>query len=292
MASSTSIDFSTPGTYDITYTTTNPCQDSSTVSVTVTAMGDATFNYSAASYCVNDALQTPTITGTGGGSFTVIPAAGLVVDPTTGEFDPSTATTGSYDITYTTAGGCVGTETVNVTIDPIEDATFNYSAASYCVSEAAQTPTITGVGGGNFTVTPTTGLAVDPVTGEFDPSISTVGSYDVTYTTAGACPGIETVAVSIGALDDATFNYSAGSYCVDETTAQIPTITGEAGGAFSVTPTAGIVVDPATGSFIPNATTPGTYDITYTTTNPCQDSSTVSVTITSCLLYTSPSPRD
>ena len=128
-----------------------------------------------------------------------------------------------------------------------------------------QTPTITGTAGGSFTVTPATGLTVDPATGEFDPSTATTGAYDITYTTAGGCVGSETVNVIINPLDDATFNYSAGSYCVDETTAQIPTITGEAGGTFTVTPAAGIVVDSATGSFIPNATTPGTYDtVSYT----------------------------
>ena len=71
-------------------------------------------------------------------------------------------------------------------------------------------------------MTPATGLTVDPATGEFDPSISTVGSYDITYTTAGACPGMETLTVTIDPLDDATFNYSAGSYCVDETTVKLP----------------------------------------------------------------------
>ena len=171
-------------------------------------------------------------------------------------------------------------ETQDITIDPIEDATFNYSAASYCLSEAIQTPTITGIAGGSFTVIPATGLTVDTATGEFDPSISTIGAYDVTYTTTGTCPGMETVTVTIDPLDDATFAYAAGSFCVDETTPQIPTITGEAGGAFTVTPTAGIVLDPATGEFIPNATTPGTYDITYTTTDPCLNSSMFSVTIT------------
>ena len=211
------------------------------------------------------------------------------------------------DSTYTTAGGCVGSETVNVTIDPVEDATFNYSAASYCVSDAIQTPTITGVAGGSFTAD-STDLSIDATSGDIDPSASIAGTYTVTYTTTGSCPGIETLTITIDPLDDATFNYSAGSYCVDETTPQIPTITGEAGGTFTVTPTAGIVLDSATGSFIPNATTPGTYDVTYTTLNPSQNSSTVSITITamadasfnysstsycmSCLLYTSPSPRD
>ena len=223
-------------------------------------------------------LQTPTITGTAGGSFTVTPATGLTVDPATGEFDPTTATTGAYDITYTTAGGCVGSETVNVIINPLDDATFNYSAATYSLSDPAQTPTVVTTGG-SFSATPA-GLAIDPSTGIIDPSTSASGTYTITHTTAGACPNDDTTTVTIDALDDASFNYSATSYCIDETSFQIPTITGEPGGTFTVNPTTGITIDPATGAFIPNATIPGTYDVTYTTLNPSQNSSTVSITIT------------
>ena len=146
-------------------------------------MGDATFNYSAASYCTNDVLQTPTITGTAGGSFTVTPATGLTVDPATGEFDPSTATTGAYDITYTTAGGCVGTETVNVTINPIEDASFMYTDP-FCINGVTDpTPTSITTPGGTFTNT-TGVMFVDATTGEIDLSTSSAGPHTITYTTA------------------------------------------------------------------------------------------------------------
>ena len=59
---------------------------------------------------------------------------------------------------------------ISATITAMGDATFNYSAASYCTNDVLQTPTITGTAGGSFTVVPATGLTVDPATGEFDPS--------------------------------------------------------------------------------------------------------------------------
>ncbi len=61
---------------------------------------------------------------------------------------------------------------------------FNYASASYDVADADPTPTIAGISGGTFSSTPT-GLAIDSSNGEIDVSASTLGNYDVTYTSVG-----------------------------------------------------------------------------------------------------------
>ena len=127
--------------------------------------------------------------------------------------DPSTSTLGNYTITYTTAGTCTNSSDIAIAITALDDATFNYTAASYCLGETTQTPT-TVVPGGTFTVSPTIGLSIDPATGVIDPSTSTLGNYTVTYTTAGTCTNSSDVAIAITNLDDSTFNYTATSYCM------------------------------------------------------------------------------
>ncbi len=263
---------STPGTYTVTYTTSGPCPNSSTQSITINALDDATFSYASASYCVGEPDPTPTITGVAGGTFSS--TAGLSINASSGVIDLSASTPGSYTITYTTSGSCSNSSTFAMTITTLEDASFSYSAASYCVANTDPTPTVTGVAGGTFSST--AGLSIDASTGTIDLSASTPGTYTVTYTTSGACSNSSTQSVTITSLDDASFNYSAAAYCANDTD-PIPTITGVAGGAFSST--AGLSINASTGAIDVSTSTPGTYTVTYTTSGACANSSNVSVTI-------------
>ena len=263
---------STPGTYTVTYTTNGTCPNSSNVSVTINALDNASFSYGAAAYCVNAVDPTPTITGLAGGTFSS--TAGLSINASTGTIDVSASTPGTYTVTYTTAGACPNSSNVSVTINALDNASFNYGAASYCVSATDPTPTITGLAGGTFSST--AGLSINASTGTIDVSASTPGTYTITYTTAGSCPNSSNVSVTITALDNASFNYSAAAYCVN-TVDQTPTITGVAGGSFSST--AGLSINASTGTIDVSASTPGTYTVTYTTSGACGNSSNVSVTI-------------
>ena len=108
--------------------------------------------------------------------------------------------------TFFGAGTCGA---ITITPQALDDASFSYSAASYCVDDSDPTPTITGFGGGSFSST--AGLSINGSTGLIDVSVSTPGTYTVTYTTTGTCPNSSAVSVTINALDDASFNYSAFS---------------------------------------------------------------------------------
>jgi len=263
---------STPGTYTVTYTTSGPCPNSSTQSITINVLDDASFSYASATYCVSEPDPTPTITGLAGGTFSS--TAGLSINAGTGVIDLSASTPGSYTVTYTTSGPCPASATFVVAITTLEDASFNYSAASYCNADADPTPTITGVTGGTFSST--AGLSINAGTGTIDLSASTPGTYTVTYTSGGACPNSSTQSVTITALDDASFSYSAAAYCVNDVD-PTPTITGVAGGTFSST--AGLSINASTGVIDVSASTPGTYTVTYATAGACSNSSNVSVTI-------------
>ncbi len=157
----------------------------------------------------------------------------------------------------------------------LPDASFNYSASSYCLNSANPSPTITGIAGGIFSADPA-GLSINAGTGTIISSTSTPGTYTVTYTTPGACAS-STQSVTINALSNAGFNYSVLSYCVNSAN-PTPTITGLAGGIFSSAP-AGLSINAGTGTILVSTSTPGTYTVTYTTVATCPNSSTQSVTI-------------
>ncbi|WP_438968473.1 HYR domain-containing protein, partial [Nonlabens sp.] len=161
-----------------------------------------------------------------------------------------------------------------ITSISIDDASFTYAATSYCVDSADPTPTITGETGGTFSST--AGLAINNTSGAIDISMSTPGSYIVTYTTQNPNQNSSTQNITINELDDANFSYSVAAYCADAID-PIPTITGLTGGIFSAR--TGLSINASTGAIDVSASTAGSYIITYMTNGTCSNSSTAAVTI-------------
>jgi len=128
--------------------------------------------------------------------------------------------------------------------------------------------------------------------GTFNPATNIAGSY--TYTVSGgACPNdFSIVAVTISSSPTASVVYPS-PVCTNITSAVVPVIAGATGGTFSVSPT-GISLS-ANGGFVPSATTPNTYTITYTiaAASGCaafSSTTTVVVTVPPAAPLLSPSP--
>ncbi len=102
---------STPGLYTYTISGTPPCLDATaTIEVTQSQSTEANIIYPGSPFCIdNTNLQSPQISGAAGGTFSVTPA-GLTVNGSTGTFTPSSASPGTYLITYSVppAGTCPG----------------------------------------------------------------------------------------------------------------------------------------------------------------------------------------
>ncbi|WP_425075138.1 HYR domain-containing protein [Psychroserpens sp. S379A] len=88
------------------------CSDINSVNalLNITEPATATINYLEPAYCITDPLASVNLNGTNaytGGTFTSTPA-GLSLNASTGDIDPSTSTYGTYTVTYTTpsVGGC------------------------------------------------------------------------------------------------------------------------------------------------------------------------------------------
>ena len=150
------------------------------------------FTITNATVCSNGTII-PTIVKdagfTEGGTFTV-DNSGLAINATTGAINLAGSTPGVYQVTYSVVrdlanciDGEVGTPVqVTVTAGINADATFSYLKDSYCSNSPSVLPDSVATPGGMFTVSPTTGLLINSITGEMNISGSTPGDYIVTYT--------------------------------------------------------------------------------------------------------------
>ena len=212
-----------------------PTVDASTINSSVCAGSPTTLNASGAStYSWNN--------GAGTGS-------SVSVSPTTGT---------TYTVTGTDGNNCTNTSTVAITVTPAQDASFTYPSSTLCSSGANVTPTAT-VSGGIFTST--SGLTfVNATTGEINVSGSTAGSYTVTYTNSGTCPGTATFSINITSAQDATFSYPSASVCSGGSNPSPVFGSSASAGIFSST--AGLnFVSTSTGVINLATSTPGTYTV-------------------------------
>lgn len=196
-------------------------------------------------------------TGTGTSTVEWFTTATSVTPVHTGaNYDPRVAATITYYV-QASNGTCTSPRTpVTVTVTSSTNQ-FNYASSTYCTSSTALvTPTIN-VAGGVFSAAPA-GLNITAA-GEIDPANSAVGHYTVTY--ANGC-AISTQRISIVVTPDASFSYSAATFCqTDVNPSPVFTATSSAG-VFSATP-AGLVFIGAGGIDL-TTSRPDTYTITNT----------------------------
>lgn len=152
------------------------------------------------------------LVGTGGAgldfswSYTTSPIAGVDIGlptPGTGDIPAFVAqNTNGVPITATFTitpfdDNCTGTPIdITITVNPLDDASFAYLQTAYCEFSANETPSMVATPGGTFSST-TPGFVVDASTGEINISGSPIGTYDVTYLTAGTCPASSTIFIDI-----------------------------------------------------------------------------------------------
>lgn len=252
------------------------------ITITVDPADDPGFGYAETVFCEGSANEPLGFATTPGGSFSSTTPG--FVDAVTGELNISAFTVGTYDVTYTTAGACPSSSTLNIEIitTPTVDNPGNFT---FCDNVMTTDIIFNGTATTfNWTSDNTSfGLAASG-TGDilsFMPTatgVSQTANIEV-IPSAGSCPGVaEMFTITVEPGDDATFAYSQASYCTADPN-PTPTVTGTAGGTFSSVP-AGLVLDPNTGEIDLIASTAGTYDITYTTSSAtCPASSTVQVSV-------------
>jgi gliding motility-associated-like protein len=257
------------------YATNGPCADQRNFTITVNTPPTANIIYNDHPFCANTAGSFPVeLTGTNaytGGSYSADP--GLTINTTTGNVTPSTSSTGTFAVFYDipSTGGCPAVQvSTSVTITPVPTAAISY-AGPFCNSQGVQPVNLSGTNaylGGEFSSS--TGLAIDPVTGEIDAMASTPNTYTVVYAIpdGGGCPSTNVqTTVTINAGPTASISYSGHPFCNTVNTAQAVTLSGTGaflGGSYSSDPVAGLTLNAANGNITPSTSTPGDYLVSYT----------------------------
>ncbi|MBK9190997.1 MAG: T9SS type A sorting domain-containing protein [Crocinitomicaceae bacterium] len=193
---------------------------------------------------------------------------------TTGTINVTPSVTTSYTCTVTNASSCQSLVSVTVTVDPLDDATFDFF--DFCDGAPNSAVNIATPGGVfSFNPAPGDGATINASTGEISNEI--VGTtYTVQYASNVVCANTSTQTVFVNTSDDPQF--TTGNYCSGGTN----TVTGIAtpGGTFTFNGTLPATINASTG-VISNGVSGSTYQITYTTpAGVCQAvSAPVSVTV-------------
>ena len=139
----------------------------------------------------------PQIEGESTGTFSES-TGNLSIDSSTGVINVNSSVPGTYTVVYTTNGTCPITVNNTITINPLDGATFSYSASSLPQTGTASLQTTPTTSGGTYSAYPNT-LSINSSTGEIDLANSPINSYKIFYITSGTCPNSSTFDLSVTA---------------------------------------------------------------------------------------------
>jgi len=258
-----------PGTHTITYTITGACGGVDTEDIIVNIIDDPTVN-PAGPFCLTNTAEIITAV-TAGGNW----VGTGITNAATGEFNPSIAGSGSHTITYTTAGICPASGTIDVLVlDPLS--VIALQDASICEGESTDLSAQGSGGDGNIVITwsddlgnnlgNNPNLTVSPV-------ITTV--YTATATDGCGTPAVtDQVTVTVTPLPIINFTATEFNGCVPFTAnfidATLPvgtSCTWDFGDGISAN---------SCGDVSHTYSSPGCYDVTYTVSqNNCSSTQTI-----------------
>ncbi|MET0634679.1 MAG: gliding motility-associated C-terminal domain-containing protein [Chitinophagaceae bacterium] len=266
---------SVSGTYYIKGTSIAGCAVVEPVNVVINPLPVAGISYPGGPFC-RIGTANVTITGQTGGTFSA--GAGLVIDPVTGTIDLAASNAGTYTITYTFSNGtCPNTTTTSITIVNIpllvlhDPAPVCPPATIDLTAPAVTAGSESGLTFSYYTDAAGTIVLVNPT------AISVAGVYYIQGTLASGCKtAILPVTVTFNTPPVASISYPGSPYCATGTANVVRT--GQAGGTY--TGSAGLSIDPVTGAVNLGSSLPGTYTVTYSSTNgTCTGVSTTTITI-------------
>jgi hypothetical protein len=285
----------TAGTYYIKATNAGGCTDIKPVTVTVNPIPSLVIT-NPAPVCAPNTVDLTAASVTAGSATGLTytywtNAAATIVYAT-----PTAATTGTYYIKATNAGGCTDIKPVTVTINPLLAPTINCGTST--VNSVSFTWAAVGTATGyNVSYTINGGAAVNPG------SIGNVLTYTVNGLNAGDAVAITVTPTGTGCFASAlqTCNATActpptaaisyaSPFCTSTSAAQSVTLTGTGsytGGTYSST--TGLTITTTTGAITPSTSTAGTYTVTYSiaASNGCPAvTATTSVTIATVITPT------
>ena len=250
-----------PGTYTLTYSVTftaNGCTASTSNTIVVNPLPALSWSNVLTNQCITSASYTLTGATPAGGTYSGIGVTG-------NNFNASVAGLGLHVITYTytNSNGCTNSITNTITVNPLPVVTLGPITA-VCLNASAFALSTGTPAGGTYSGTGVSG-------GNFNPSLSGVGSFTITYTytNANGCTSSASAPITVYSLPVVTLG-SVPSVCVNAPTFVLNTGS-PVGGTYSGVGISGGIYNPAVAGV-------GSHVITYTVTN--SNNCTVSATTT------------
>ena len=297
-ASTAAITVSSASTYTVIVTGANGCTATASATTTLNNTVPTASISSNNGLALSCTIPNTTLTASGGVSYLWNTGA---ITPTI-----NVSTAGPFTVTVTGANGCTATASVTTSLDNTPPTASISNDNGLDLSCSIPSTTLTASGGGNYLWS--TGATSSTIT------VTTAGTFSVTVTAANGCTSTASVITTLNNTPPtaAIVNNTGTTILTCATTAISVTATG--GGTYSWSDGASVVGTNANLSI----TSTGTYTVTVTTANGCSSTASISITqniapplasisvvgsttfcqgesvtlTSSCLLYTSPSPRD
>ncbi len=197
----------------------------------------------------------------------------IVINSSTGEIDVAASTSGTYRITYTTAGTCPNSSYQDITINALP--TISIAGTSFC---AGQSTTLTATPStGTFVWEVNTGSGYNVISGQTNNTISvnTAGDYRAKVTDANNCTSAysNVLAIAQFASPSVTIATVPGTtICTGDTATLTANPTGGSGSGYTY-----LWSTSATSQAI-SVTTSGTYAVTVTDGNGCTATASQAIT--------------
>lgn len=180
----------TTTTYKLIGSDGNGCVDSAQVTVTVNPLP----NINAGNDISICSGSSTSLTATGGSTYTWTPTTGLSCTNCASPTANPTATT-TYTVTGTDANGCINTDSVVVTVEPLPNITASPNT-SICLGDTVQ---LQAAGGVNYSWSPSTGLSCNNCANPIANPNSTI-TYTVTGLSANNCADTAMVTITVNPL--------------------------------------------------------------------------------------------
>jgi gliding motility-associated-like protein len=178
-------------------------------------------------------------------------------------FDPAIAGPGTHTITYSTNSSptttlCPSTSSITISVSSLTQPTLT-PAGPYCDNFATQSMTVSPTVASGATWSSTTSPTAISTTGQFNPSIATLGSSTITYSVVnGPCTASTSINVNVVHFIPATITGTVGPYCIYNPLVNLQATAQYTGGVWTG--------NGVTGSdFTPALAGAGTHTVTYTT---------------------------
>jgi hypothetical protein len=236
--------------YTVTGTDANGCVNTATHLITVNPLPTVVANATSTTICDGDPV---TLTGSGATSYTW--AAAISVTDNVA-FNPTA--TDTYTVTGTDANGCMNTDMITVTVNPLPVVVANSTASAVCTGSPV---TLNGSGASTYTWT---GAVTDNVA--FNPTVT--DTYTVTGTDANGCSNTDMITVTVNSLPTVVANATATTICEGSPV----TLSGSGASTYTWT---GSVTDNV--AFNPTVT--DTYTVTGTDANGCTNTDMITVNV-------------